>query len=180
MKFLSKVFILCVSISLVSCVGDLDFDQVTDLEIDNSWAVSVLDFGYSNDVTVTGLPTIQNHTQVQEVLAPEISDFVRDHLERVVFSYTSTNSFDASFTLDIVLTDQNDNPIYALDPITIPISGANEVTGTQEVNLAQNPGIIDAYKAIGTLTFNGDLDLSVPSTITFESGGIFYLDIDFD
>lgn len=184
MKFLKGIFLLLITFSLSSCVGDLDFDQVDELEIEPYIALELGSFEFSTEdydipenspiiPIITDVPDI-----VQEIALSDLS-LVRDNLESLVFKYTATNSFTGSFTFNMVLYDVSGQVTYDdFEEVVIP-ELTDDFSGEFEIDLALNPEITDSYWAVGFFTYNGQsIDLSQPQALAFNAAGDFYTKID--
>ncbi len=183
MNFWTKFFAIVVFIGLGSCVGDVDFDQVDDLELTPNVVTPILNFEIDQsefpglDVNVVGASVLDIE---DELNLPSLENAtIQEHLDRLVFELQWENTFDGTFTLSITLLE-NVNAVndvtYTFDDVII---NPNEV-GSQifEIDIISNPNILNSTRVRGEIDYTGNLDQNNPGILIFKSTGTFELSIE--
>ena len=170
------------TINLASCVGELDFDQANDLEIEPAFSLSLLTLDFSNFDEETGiiLDLTQSPQHTTSASFDGDNDFFQDNLDSAVFQFEATNSFPGSFTMNIVLLDENNLPVFEFQEIIIPANTDDFSPEDEEVFVNTNPEILEAQSVVGVVSYNGSESTTEPGRLTFQAAGDFYLNIGFD
>ena len=126
---LSAFFIL---ILIISCVKDIDLDQIDDIEIFTDHNVSLIHF----DLGVSSFLDELNNEVLAYTDTTRLPIFAgpysQNYLIQADFEYVLSNSFNRDITLQFELLDINKNSLYNFDPIVIP-QGSVEIPVTQSV-----------------------------------------------
>ena len=174
MRFLNTLFLVVVSV-LTSCVGDLDFDQANDFSATPTYAVPLLNFEFNQqeelgNISIPFLPL----TPPEELTIPTTSN---KDLEKVVFQFEASNSFNGDFTIVVTLLDKDGLETHKFDDIVID-AGNENYTDEVEISLIANPDVFNSISVRGQLSYNGSIIATDPGVLSFKSAGIFYYTIE--
>ena len=174
-------FILFLSVFLcVSCVKDLDFNQVEDIELTPTMLAALvnIDIKQSSIVNAIGV----ENTEFVDVSRFDIfSNSVFEKVERMVVNFDITNPFNRNFTLLLTFYDDNDAVTYQFPLITIPKDVAN-YEFSHEIIIANSSSILSSKKLNSTIkllpSMDGTIiDINDNKTFKINSSGIFYFKI---
>tara|TARA_R110000868_G_scaffold29106_2_gene108448 strand:+ start:2922 stop:3485 length:564 start_codon:yes stop_codon:yes gene_type:complete len=163
----------------VSCSSDLDFNQANNLKIK---PVIVANLTYF-DIAANGF--LDNG--IEQKLAFDAQDFdvfrdsfFRDSLKRADFFFEINNTINRAFTINIVLLDVNDQPLYNI-PFVIPAYNGTSNTITQtEVFENLNLELLKSTKRMGfviAMAPGAPLDGSSQGSLQLRSSATVYLEI---
>lgn len=116
---------LLVTIFFSSCSSDLDFNQVNDLKIEPVVVANLSYFDLPANAFVEN--GIESDVAFQALDFDLFRDkYFRSYLQRADFSFEITNTINRAFLLNIILFDQNDQPLYSI-PFSVPAYSGNAV-----------------------------------------------------
>ncbi|PKV52672.1 hypothetical protein ATE84_4792 [Aquimarina sp. MAR_2010_214] len=135
--------IICILMPLISCVKDVDFDQVEDVVLT---PVYEIDFVYSRfdtskfvdsniDPTIVIPEVLVNDTFNYDLLG---TDFVVDNLERVELTFKFTNTIKRDFNFDFGFLNDNGErigPLYSMMANSGNGTGKNPIITTKVIVL---------------------------------------------
>jgi hypothetical protein len=127
-KFL-KIFIL--SIFLISCSSDLDFNQVNDLKLEPVIVSNLASFDVqANQFVVGGVEqTVSGDLMNFDVFK---QPFLDQNLNRADFYFEINNTINRGFKVNLILLDANNNPLYTIPFDIPPYTGTpNKITPTE-------------------------------------------------
>lgn len=178
MKGFYKTMLLTFVLFISSCVKDLDFNQVNDLELEPSIVTSLVNFELDQDdlsgLGITFFPTI-----MEETLLPDFNNsLVQEDLRNITLQFEISNTFDDDFTINVVFLDPNDNITYSLTPMVI-VGNDEAFTYEEEIEISTNPDFLNSNKISITISYSGTvIDTTMPNSLEFKSAGIFNFSID--
>lgn len=170
---------LLLAILLFSCSSDLDFNQANNLKLE---PVIVANLTYF-DISENGF--IDNG--IEQKVAFDAQDFdvfrdsfFRDNLKRADFFFEINNTVNRMFTINIVLLDGNDQPLYFI-PFTVPAYNGtpNTITKT-EVFENLNLELLKSTKRMGfviAMAPGAPLDGSGQGSLKLRSSATVYFEI---
>ena len=145
MKILKTVFTISIlAFILNSCIGDVDFNQASDIEFSNEFDIALVFFKLEkNDF-------IDQNTNAETPLRLDFTNIdvfkngsSTDKLEKAVLKFEIENTFNKKFDIDFLLMDINDNIL-----LTIPFNiDQNE---NQSLNITYLKGTQEFEKLIQT------------------------------
>lgn len=178
MKFFYEIMLVTLVLLMSACVKDLDFNQVEDLELEPSIAVSLVNFELDqNDLSALGIVFIP--TIMDETLLPDFNNsLIQEDLNSITMQFEASNTFNDDFTVNVAFLDVNDNITYSLMPMVI--TGNDEAFKyEEEIEIATNPNFLNSYKISIRLSYSGTvINTTVPNSLLFKSAGIFNFSID--
>lgn len=175
------LYCLFLSLLFMSCVKDIDFDQIDDLTLTPSFSAALVNATLSQDDLV--LNGIELPLPIEQTSYFSVFDnsTVRDDLTRVVFNFEVFNQFDREFIIGLEFLDEAFVPTY----ITSLNVSANDMNFTQEedILIANYPTFVNSRNIRVTVTLlpsddGSIIDVNEPATFRFESGGTFYFTVD--
>jgi len=180
MKSFLKIILLSLSICLTSCVGDLDLEQVNEIGIDPTIAVSLLNFELTEENLVDDINLLEEITIVEEVSLPDFDNaLIQEDLDVVLLQFEILNTFASSFTVDFYFLDENDEITYAFESIEVPANSVEVLNIEEEIVILNNPMFLQSERISVSLTLNDtSIDTSQESIFDFKSAGVFYFSID--
>lgn len=114
------LIVLIVAFISLSCSSDLDFNQANDLKLE---AVFISNLAYF-DIPANRFVTngVEQSVVFDSPTVDVFNDaFFTNHLTRADLSFEINNTIDRAYTLDIVLRDKNNQPLYTIK-LVIPAS----------------------------------------------------------
>jgi hypothetical protein len=143
------LLLLIISFFSFSCSSDLDFNQANDVKLEPVFIANLAYFdipaiefvtnGVEQNVTVAA-PTIDVFNDV----------FFKKYLTRADLSFEIDNTINRGYTLDIILQDRNNQPLYTINFNIPAYTGvANPITKTEIFENAK----LDLLKSTTKMTF---------------------------
>ncbi|CAA0188283.1 conserved hypothetical protein [Tenacibaculum maritimum] len=178
---MSFIMVFVLSVFSISCVKNIDIDQVNDFVATPEVKLALINFY----VTQTNLVIEGTDTEINEVV--DTSKFnafdnsvMQNNLERAVLEFKIQNQFDRIFEVEFLFLDENDQIMYSVP--TLVINGA-ELEHKEEVIVANTPAFLAAKQIQTRLrlkpTADGSIiDVKDPKKINFQSGVTLYLKIE--
>ena len=177
-----KFFIALLILFFVSCISDVDFDQVNDIEIITPYLATLVYFNADSNFF---LDDLQN-----EVLA--ISDttehpifkgpYNEEYLVQADFNFKMSNSFDRDITVQILFLDEVDTTTYTFAPMYVSANNLN-FESLQVINEASIPSVVSSEKIVISLlmgTGSNPLDSNSSMNLDFQSSVEFLYKITVD
>jgi len=175
MKSLYKIILLTITLCLSSCLDDLDYEQAEDFEIEPEVVVSLLNFDLTQNELV--LANISEPPTVIEdqVLLPSFKNaIVQDDLEILGLEFELSNSFDASFTIDVVFWDELKEETYTVTSIEVP-ANTELFTYAEDIVILNNPSFLNSYEVSVKITYNGgEINEDIEANLIFKSAALLY------
>jgi len=167
MKILNKLFLVLAFSGLTACVGDLDFDQVNDFETTQVNKVSLINFEFdTQDIEFDLEGPLDASDQLN------LEGIPNRNLERVVFEFEASNTFDDDFILNITLLGPGED--YVFDTITVTANTPIVDIAPVEIDLIANPEVLFSDEIIGEIVYTGSITANDPGALSFASAGTFY------
>lgn len=145
----TKFLYLLILLIGVSCVKDIDLDQIDDIEIftDHNVTLVHFDLGVLNflDEFNNELLVFSDTTR----LPIFIGSFTKDYLIQADFNYILNNSFDRNILFQFELLDSIDNSLLKFDPVFVP-SGTTDLSITQSIFEDELPTVFETEKIVVT------------------------------
>ena len=177
-----KFFITLLILFFVSCISDVDFDQVNDIEIITPYFATLVYFNADSNFF---LDDLQN-----EVLA--ISDttehpifkgpYTEEYLVQADFNFKMSNSFDRDITVQILFLDDFDTATYTFAPMYVSANNLN-FESTQVIQEVNIPSVVSSEKIVIHLLMDlggNSLNPNSLMSLDFQSGTKFLYKITVD
>ena len=177
-----KFFITLLILFFVSCISDVDFDQVNDIEIITPYLASLVYFNADSNFF---LDDLQN-----EILA--ISDttehpifkgpYTEEYLVQADFNFKMSNSFDRDITVQILFLDDVNTTTYTFAPMYVSANNLN-FESTQIIQEVNIPSVVSSEKIVIHLLMDSggnSLNPNSPMSLDFQSGTKFLYKITVD
>jgi len=175
MKSLYKIILLIsVALCFSSCLDDLDFEQTEEFEIEPTAAVSLLNFDLNQnellDNNILEVPTIN-----EETLLPSFQNaLIQEDLDILALEFELSNSFEGSYTIDVVFLDESGEETYAVETIELP-EDTPIFSYTEDVVILDNPDFLNSKMVSVVITYNGEsIDNDVDASLIFKSAALLY------
>jgi hypothetical protein len=143
------LIVLIVALISLSCSSDLDFNQANDLKLEPVFISNLAYFDIpANRFVTTG---VEQSVIVDYPTVDVFNDaFFKKHLTRADLSFEINNTINRAYTLDIILRDLNNQPLYSIK-FNIPAytGTASPVTKTEIFENAK----LDLLKRTTRMTF---------------------------
>ncbi len=183
MKGLFRIVILSFYFVIVSCVKDIDFDQVNDIEITPSTPISLVNFSIDEyQLLLADLVTeITNEISDGVSFTPIGDSGVEKELEKVVFQFAAENEFNRGFVVEFVFLDSDNTPTHT--PLNFNIQPYDlNFFYEEEILVAGNTRFLETTRVEARLTLlpstdGSTIDPSIPLTLKFKSGSVLYFRI---
>lgn len=175
--------LLCVLISSISCVKDVDFDQAEDIALTPVYEV---DFVYSRfdtsqfidsniDPAIVIPEVIVNDTLNYDLLG---TGFVVDNLERVELTFEFTNIIERDFEFDFGFlndSDQRIGPLYSMTANSGNGEGTDPIVTTEVIILdtAEIEVLRDATRLISSMRVQ-NVNSSLRGILELRSKGTYF------
>lgn len=173
-RFLLSIIILS-CIAIVSCVDNLDFDQVEDIEIFPTAEVDLIFFTLVtqnfDDVDNSDMPQTERDTTLVSFLD---DSFLRENVTNIELTFRVDNSFVQSFTNRVTFLDANLNVMYAID-FNINASPSGEPVQSllvDNISGAELEGFLSSNRIVNEVTLLPN-DNPIIGELNFESKGLF-------
>ncbi|MDR7210037.1 hypothetical protein [Flavobacterium piscis] len=173
-KFLGLIFLG------FSCSGDLDFDQVNDLQLKPVLVANLIYFDIPASAFIDD-ETEQSVVFDAQDFDPFRNSLLREDLMKTEFSFEITNTISRAYKIDLILIDAQNNPIETLS-FTIPAyTGTNNVLKFTEI--FENQRLVNLKKTIRVgfvITMAPGMPLNENSTgnLKLRSGATLYFEIE--
>ncbi len=167
----------------MSCVKDVDFEQVEDLTVTPALEVSLIRFNEpANRFVDSGI----EQSIIRDSVRVEIfnDDFVVDNLRRAEFLFETTNSINRAFDAEIQFLDDNDELQHLIE-FGVEASETNQEIISITEEIFENDAIADltaTTKLLFTFTMQASddgsiLDENSPGNLKLRSKAAFYIDL---
>ena len=176
MKPLKIVIPLLLIFLFQSCTKDVDFDQIDDASVQTEYLITLVHLNL-------GAPKFLDEFNEEiifttDVIQAPIQDDSEPYLEKIEFTVLTNNTFERNFILDVVFYNENNQPIYVLQPQIFIEENSSEVTTILEIPEEDIAIIYDTAYFGFTLVLSQSTDgsvLSVNGTSTLEIQSFFKL-----
>lgn len=124
--------IFLLSIFSFSCSSDLDFNQVNTIKLEPVFVSNLANFDVPANQFVTN--GIEQTIAVDSPTVDVFNDaFFRNNLNRADFFFEINNTINRAYTMDIVLIDKNNQPLYSMNFSIPAYSGGNNLVTKTEI-----------------------------------------------
>ena len=98
----------------LGCTKSVDFDKWDDVEVDATYITTLIHL----DLETTNFldDSDEEISFLSDLLEIPISDDLEPYIVKIEFTVITRNTFDRNFNLDFVLYDEDNNPIYSIQP----------------------------------------------------------------
>lgn len=131
------LLLLIISLFSFSCSSDLDFNQANDLKLEPTFVANLAYFEiFAHEFVTNGVE--QSVIMDSPTVDVFNNAFFKNNLTRADLSFEIDNTINRAYTLDIVLRDKNNQPLYTIN-LNVPASATTPVTKTikfENANLA--------------------------------------------
>lgn len=143
------LIVLIVAVISFSCSSDLDFKQANDLKLEPVFISNLAYFDIpANRFVTTG---VEQSVIVDSPTVDVFNDaFFSNHLTRADLSFEINNTIDRAYTLELVLRDKNNQPLYSIN-FNIPAYNGTENLVTK--NEIFDNAKLDLLKSTTRMTF---------------------------
>lgn len=180
--FKNKIFLVVFfPLLFISCSSDLDFDQVNDLKLKPVFVANVAYFDVPADEF-----TANGQEQLIAIDEKEFDvfkkKFFKDNLVKLELDCETENTIARSFTIDLLLFNENDDVLETITLETPAYSGNPDVIKhTTEIFEGQRLDLLKQTVKIGFIVKMGagaPLDENSPGSLKLRSGATAYLVIE--
>lgn len=143
------LLLLIISFFSFSCSSDLDFNQANNLKLEPIFVSNLAYF----EIPANGFVTngVERNIIVDSPTLDVFNDaFFTNHLTRADLSFEINNTIDRAYTLDIVLRDKNNQPLYSINFNIPAYSGTDNLVTKNEIFENAN---LDLLKSTTRMTF---------------------------
>jgi hypothetical protein len=124
---LKTIIIISLSIFVLGCTKPVDFDQIDEATANPSYLLTLVNTQLSTedflDASNGEIPFIVDCLDI------DIPDFGDSVLEKVEFTITTENSFNRNFVFNVIFFDEQNKPLYILQPdLNIPANSSELTT----------------------------------------------------
>jgi hypothetical protein len=127
-----KLVLLLLALLSFSCSSDLDFNQVNNIKAEPVFIANLTYFDIpANEFTENG--TEQNITFDAQDFDVFRDSFFRKNLTRADFFFEINNTINRPYTVDIILLDVKNQPLYAMHFDVAAYSGAQKLITRTEI-----------------------------------------------
>lgn len=180
MKF-HKLLLVIATIFLVSCISDVDFDQVDDVEINTSHLISLVYFTADTNYFLDDLENetlfISDTTELPIFAGP----YNENYLIQADFQFLINNTFDRRAEFQIEFLDEEDQNTFTFNNMII---GPNTVfEQIQVINEAMIPSVLPSKKVVISILLDAGsipLDPSQNMDIEYQSAATLHYQITAD
>lgn len=146
----NRIFLLLIiTLFTFSCSSDLDFNQANDLKLEPVFVANLAYFEIPAHEFVTN-GNDQNLTVGSPTVDVFNDAFFKKHLTRAELSFELINTINREYTLDIILQDRNNQPLYKINFNIPAYTGlANPITKTEKFENSK----LDLLKRTTKMTF---------------------------
>ncbi|MFE3869389.1 hypothetical protein ACFX5E_15095 [Flavobacterium sp. LS2P90] len=143
------LLLLIISLFSFSCSSDLDFNQANDLKIEPVFISNLAYFDIPAHEFVTN--GVERSIIVDSPTVDVFNDaFLKNHLTRADLSFEIDNTINRAYTLDIILRDKNNQPLYTINFNVPAYTGAANLVTKKEIFENAN---LDLLKSTTKMTF---------------------------
>ncbi len=179
--------VLCVVVSSISCVKDVDFDQTEDVVLTPVFEIDFVYSRFNTDRFVN--PEIDPSIVVPEVFVNDTldydllgTDFIVDNLERIELTFEFRNTIERDFEFTLGFLDDNGVQVGPFNRITVNAGNGEGVTPvvTTEVIVFDNATInilATAAKLISTIQVQ-NINSSLGGILEMRSKGTYFINYD--
>ena len=171
------LFLFC---SITSCLENVDFDQINELNFRPVIKTTLVYF------TVNQTDFLDNTTEIGSVadISPFTflkSTFVQDNLLKAELEFQIVNNFNRTFTVNIEFLDDNDDVTHGFKEFEIN-ANQQHFNQIETIIIATNQMFLSSTKVkiivgLSPSTNGSVLDPDNPQTLEFNSAGTYYLNI---
>ncbi|MFE3870241.1 hypothetical protein ACFX5F_03290 [Flavobacterium sp. ZS1P70] len=148
--FSNRILLLfIISLFSFSCSSDLDFNQANDLKLEPIFVANLAYFEIpAHEFVANGIE--QNLTVASATVDVFNDAFFKMHLTKADLSFEIDNTINRGYTLDIILQDRNNQPLYTINFNIPAYTGvANPITKIVTFENAK----LDLLKSTTKMTF---------------------------
>lgn len=131
MKPLKLFLFILLLIGIQSCTKEVDFDQIDDVSIQTTYISTLLNLNLKAEKFLNEFN--EEIVFTQDVVYAPIEDSMQKYLEKVEFTVITNNGFDRNFSFQVIFYDEENNPIYTLQPTIIIPKNSTEVITILEI-----------------------------------------------
>jgi hypothetical protein len=126
------LIVLIVVVISFSCSSDLDFNQANDLKVEPVFISNLAYFDIPANRFVNN--GVEQSVVVDSPTVDVFNDaFFKKHLTRADLSFEINNTIDRAYTLDIVLRDKNNQPLYSINFNVPAYTGTENLVTKNEI-----------------------------------------------
>ncbi|WP_428742984.1 hypothetical protein [Tenacibaculum sp.] len=178
MKFKKYYYLLLLVSFSLSCVKNIDIDQVDTYDLTPKYIASLVYFKMpvlSFFDSVTGSENIKPIIDESNISIME-EQFIQDKLKEVIFDFEVTNPFSRDIYFSIQFLDETDNITYSINPILIKANTSN-LLHKETIVIENTPQFLDTRKIRVSLQLSvasgTPLDMNDSNEFIFKSAGTF-------
>lgn len=160
-----------------SCSSNLDFDQVNDFKLEPVFIANLTYFEIpANQFIENGME--QNIAFDAQEFDMFRDSFFRKNLRRADFFFEINNTINRSYTIDIILLDENDQPLYRVRFDVPAYSGTQKLVTRTEIFENATFDLLKRAKRMGfviTMGAGPALNANSPGSLKLRSSATAYL-----
>lgn len=178
-NFLKPLAIVFLSLLVVACVKDTDFDQADDIALTPIVELDLIYFNidaseFYDEVSATPILTLSDTTEIRFLNDTEI----QESLKRADFYFRFTNSIPRDFLVDFQFLSEQQDTAYATQTNVIQGTVASPVV-TEFEEIVEGDDILAltmADRVVVSVTIP-DADPSLEGTLNLKSKTTYYLEV---
>lgn len=177
-----KLILALLSLLFASCISDVDFDQVDDIEIITPHLLTLVYFDADANFFLDDLGNevlaISDTTELPIFEGP----YNEEYLIQADFDFKMSNSFDRGITVQVLFLDEIDNNIFVFAPMRVAQNDLN-FERVQVIGEANIPSVVTSKKMIINILMDSGstpLDPNNNMKLDFQSGATFLYKITVD
>lgn len=178
-KIRNAVFVpvLLCACMMVSCVGDLDVDQVDDILFTPEVEFDLIYFNFDAsrlDEAFTANTVIRDTTDY----AVYNTDFVKEHLNEAILHFDLTNSLPESFDVDLQFLTENDALVKGVTFHVYDTYDQQPFHLVKDISFTKQE-IVDTHKMVlSVVLIDPPIYAEGEGSLIFKSSGTYYLEVD--
>lgn len=182
MKASLKTFLLGTLVFFTSCVKDINFNQVKDLELTPGLAIALAKFEFKQ------VDLIDKVTNKEKLTFSDTASFSvfnsfdesqKKYLRKVSLLLDIKNEFSRTFELDFSLLDADGATTYTLN--TLVIKPEDTYNTPTEIAIVDHPNFLNSTTVAITMRLlpstTSPINVNVPKKFVFKSSGVFHFRI---
>ncbi len=161
MKIVKYTLILG-SLFLLSCIKDIDLDQINDIEINTTHVVSLVYFTLNSSNLLDELGNEVLSISDTTIFPVFVGSYNENYLVQADFNYKFTNTFNREVTLQYEFLDEFNNSLFTFQPINIA-ANISDYEITQSILEADIPTLLPTDKIVVNMVMDSGSPMLDPS-----------------
>lgn len=178
---MKKIMFFCLGLLFVSCVKDVNFGQIKQLELEPVYVASLLNYDFNQTYLLAEISKSKTDVEFVNHYAFSFTERInlQGKLEKVVLEFEFNNPFNKAFDLEFFFFDTAGNETYPPFTINVP-KNIKGFKFQKEIAILSNKAILSttALKTKTRLLASPDNLIATNSEkFSYKLGGTFYLKV---